>query len=128
MASLPSTIYLHLEALLLLVTEDMNSLHLTAWALEQQTHELPTKRVILVGLCGLHPMTIIHICGFHTTTDGSSVVSPGFYRDLILQGREQAGKAVTHMFVITRICIATNKRYILPEYALWRWLGKSVPS
>lgn len=64
MASLPSTIYLHLEALLLLVTGDMNSLHPTAWALEQQTHELPTKRVILVGLCGLHPMTIIISVGF----------------------------------------------------------------
>lgn len=92
------------------------------------THMLPTERVILEGLCSVHPMTTIHTSVFLTKAVGSSIISPGFYRDLILQGQEQAGIAVTHMFIITRICIATNKRYILPKCAQWRWLGKSVLS
>lgn len=100
MASLPSPIYLHLEALLLLVTEDVHSLHPAPEALKQQSRCLPTKRAILVGLSNVRPETAIHTAVFHTKANGSSIISPGFYRDLSHPSRARAGweSCYTHVF------------------------------
>lgn len=100
MASLPSPIYLHLEALLLLVTEDVHSLHPALEALKQQSRCLPTKRAILVGLSNVRPETAIHTPVFPTKANGSSIISPGFYRDLSHPSRERAGweSCYTHVF------------------------------
>lgn len=91
MASLPSPSYWHLEALLLLVAENVHSLHPEPEALKQQTRCLPTKRAILVGLSNVHPVTAIHTPVFHTKANGSSIISPGFYRDLSHPSRARAG-------------------------------------